>query len=56
MDEDDIAAFLASLGLPMPDSVTLANVEVFAEPHKGTRGGSGITVAARRPQAAGSSN
>ena len=32
MDEDDIAAFLASLGLLMPDSVTRANVEVFAEP------------------------
>lgn len=48
MDEDDIDAFLASLGLLMPDSVTLANVEVFAEPHKGTRGGPRITVAARR--------
>jgi arylformamidase len=40
MDEDDIAAlFVASLGLLMTDSVTLANVEIFAEPHKGTRGG-----------------
>ena len=40
MDEDAIAAlFVASLGLLMTDSVTLANVEIFAEPHKGTRGG-----------------
>lgn len=31
--------FVASLGLLMTDSVTLANVEIFAEPHKGTRGG-----------------
>ena len=39
-DEDSIAAlFVASLGLLMTDSVTLANVEIFAEPHKGTRGG-----------------
>ena len=39
-DEDAIAAlFVASLGLLMTDSVTLINVEVFAEPHKGTRGG-----------------
>lgn len=39
-DEDAIAAlFVASLGLLMTDSVTLTNVEVFAEPHKGTRGG-----------------
>jgi arylformamidase len=38
--EDVIAAlFVASLGLLMTDSVTLSNVEVFAEPHKGTRGG-----------------
>jgi hypothetical protein len=37
MDEDDIAAlFVASLGLLMTDSVTLANVEIFAEPHIGT--------------------
>jgi hypothetical protein len=36
-DEDAIAAlFVASLGLLMTDSVTLTNVEVFAEPHKGT--------------------
>jgi arylformamidase len=39
-DEDGIAAlFVASLGLLMTDSVTLTNVEIFAEPHKGTRGG-----------------
>jgi arylformamidase len=28
--------FVASLGLLMTDSVALANVEIFAEPHKGT--------------------
>jgi len=39
-DEDGIAAlFVASLGLLMTDSVMLSNVEVFAEPHKGTRRG-----------------
>jgi arylformamidase len=39
-DEAEIAAlFVASLGLLMTDSATLANVEIFAEPHKGTRGG-----------------
>jgi kynurenine formamidase len=39
-DEDGIAAlFVASLGLLMTDSVTLTNVEILAEPHKGTRGG-----------------
>jgi kynurenine formamidase len=38
--EDAIAAlFVASLGLLMTESVELSNVEVFAEPHKGTRGG-----------------
>jgi arylformamidase len=38
--EADIAAlFVASLGLLMTDTVELSNVEVFAEPHKGTRGG-----------------
>jgi kynurenine formamidase len=30
---------VASLGLLMTESVELSNVEVFAEPHKGTRGG-----------------
>ena len=39
-DADGIAAlFVASLGLLMTESVMLANVQVFAEPHKGTRGG-----------------
>ena len=37
---DEIAAlFLASLGLLMTESAALTNVRVFAEPHKGTRGG-----------------
>jgi kynurenine formamidase len=36
----DIAAlFVASLGLLMTDTAELSNVEIFAEPHKGTRGG-----------------
>ena len=40
VDEATIAAlFVASLGLLMTDSVELDNVEIFAEPHKGTRGG-----------------
>ena len=33
------ALFVGSLGLLMTDSVELSNVEIFAEPHKGTRGG-----------------
>jgi arylformamidase len=33
------ALFVASLGLLMTDTVRLDRVEVFAEPHKGTRGG-----------------
>jgi arylformamidase len=33
------ALFVASLGLLMTESVELNNVEVFPEPHKGTRGG-----------------
>ncbi len=38
--QDGIAAlFVASLGLLMTDSVELSNVEIFAEAHKGTRGG-----------------
>ena len=38
--EDGIAAlFVASLGLLMTESVSLGNVEIIAEPHKGTRGG-----------------
>jgi arylformamidase len=40
VDPAEIAAlFVASLGLLMTDSVELSNVEIFAEPHKGTRGG-----------------
>ncbi len=40
VDETEIAAlFTASLGLLMTDSVELSNVHVFAEAHKGTRGG-----------------
>jgi len=40
--QDGIAAlFVASLGLLMAGSVELSNVEVFAEPHKGTRGAIG---------------
>lgn len=38
--EDEIGAlFVASLGLLMSEPVELLNVSVFAEPHKGTRGG-----------------
>ena len=38
--EDEIGAlFVASLGLLMSEPVELVNVSVFAEPHKGTRGG-----------------
>jgi arylformamidase len=38
--EAEIAAlFVASLSLLMTDSVDLSNVHIFAEPHKGTRGG-----------------
>ena len=40
VSEAEIAAlFVASLGLLMTDTVELSNIEVFAEPHKGTRGG-----------------
>jgi kynurenine formamidase len=40
VDDAAIAAlFVASLGLLMTDSVQLSNVEIVAEPHKGTRGG-----------------
>jgi arylformamidase len=40
VDNAEIAAlFVASLGLLMTDSIKLSNVEVFPEPHKGTRGG-----------------
>ena len=38
--QDGIAAlFVASLGLLMTESVELSNVEIVAEPHKGTRAG-----------------
>ena len=52
LDEAGIAAlFVASLGLLMTDTVRLSNVKIFAEPHKGTRGGpSDLT---RSPGAAG---
>ena len=40
LTEGEIGAlFVASLGLLMTDSVELSNVEIIAEPHKGTRGG-----------------
>ena len=40
VSEAEIAAlFVASLGLLMTDTVELSHVEVFGEPHKGTRGG-----------------
>ena len=45
IDEAGIAAlFVASLGLLMTESVELANVEIIAEPHKGTRGGPSDTA------------
>ena len=48
------ALFVASLGLLMTETVELSNVEVFAEPHKGTRGGpadraAGLPGPAARP-------
>ena len=50
IDEAGIASlFVASLGLLMTESVELANVEIIAEPHKGTRGGPSDAPAARRP-------
>jgi arylformamidase len=40
VDEAEIAAlFVASLGLLMTESVRLSQITIFAEPHKGTRGG-----------------
>ena len=44
------ALFVASLGLLMTESVSLSNVEVFAEPHKGTRAAP-RTSPGRRPGA-----
>src|SRR3982751_5177495 len=40
VDENQVAElFIASLGLLMVDRVELRGLRVFAEPHKGTRGG-----------------
>ena len=40
VSEQDVASlFIASLNLLMVDSVELHNLSMFAEPHKGTRGG-----------------
>jgi arylformamidase len=51
VSEREIAAlFVASLGLLMTESVALSNVAVFAEPHKGTRGGPADHGTARRGQ------
>jgi kynurenine formamidase len=47
------ALFVASLGLLMTETIELSNVEVFAEPHKGTRGGP-ADRAADRPGLVGS--
>ncbi len=43
------ALFVASLGLLMTETVELSNVEVFAEPHKGTRGGPADRAAVAGP-------
>jgi arylformamidase len=51
--EDIAALFLASLGLLMTESATLANVRVFAEPHKGTRGGPSAHGPVSRPAGPG---
>ncbi|MER6581597.1 hypothetical protein [Nonomuraea sp. NPDC001023] len=52
--EDEIAGlFVASLGLLMTDGVELDNVEIFAEPHKGTRGGPSDRAAQAAPAAGG---
>jgi arylformamidase len=54
VSEADIAAlFVASLGLLMTDTVELDHVEVFAEPHKGTRGGPSDRGAGRSAEGAG---
>jgi arylformamidase len=53
-DAEIAALFVASLGLLMTDTVQLDRVEVFAEPHKGTRGGPSDRGAAQpAPGAAG---
>jgi arylformamidase len=57
IDEAEIGVlFVASLGLLMTDTAELSNVEVFAEPHKGTRAGHPITPKPRRLRPDGSSN
>ncbi|MFI6175486.1 hypothetical protein ACIA8R_08115 [Nonomuraea sp. NPDC051191] len=54
VSEGEIAAlFVASLGLLMTDGVELTNVEIFAEPHKGTRGGPSDRAATAAPAAGG---
>ncbi len=56
-DEAEIAAlFVASLGLLMTDAVRLSNVRIFAEPHKGTRGGPAAAPALRGPAGGWSSS
>jgi arylformamidase len=51
--EQDVASlFIASLSLLMVDTVELGNLSVFAEPHKGTRGGPGDRPAAPASRAA----
>ena len=45
------ALFVASLGLLMTSSVELSNVQIFAEAHKGTRGGPSDTSVAAVPRA-----
>jgi arylformamidase len=53
IDEPGISAlFVASLGLLMTDTVELRNVRIFAEPHKGTRGGPADRGESRRARAA----
>jgi arylformamidase len=50
VDEAEIAAlFVASLGLLMTETVRLSNIEVFPEPHKGTRGGPSDRTAGPAP-------
>jgi arylformamidase len=52
-DAEIAALFVASLGLLMTDTVELDQVEVFAEPHKGTRGGPSDRRAGRPAEGAG---
>ena len=52
VSQAEIAAlFVASLGLLMTDTVRLDHVEIFAEPHKGTRGGHPTTASEGHRQA-----